>query len=567
MDDNIIEIFAGARVQDVVLKYSQKKYRSALSGEIIIVDKNDNPVDLDGEVSDGQRLYTLSLGKKKRRPIMNMKKHIFTTFFIVFITGLLFSTPAHGAAKSETIVIFHMNDIHAQIDNLAKIAPVIAVERKKNPNVFFMIAGDNFSGNPAVDQYVPKGEPILQLLNRLKVDVLELGNHEFDYGQEILKNFMNKAHYSMICANVKVVPGGGGGAILHQPKPYVILKTKKGNKIAVLGVIQIDKDSHIPSAHPSKLKGLVFSDGIETAQQYRYLKKKNNVFIALSHLGYDADEILAQQMPELDIIVGGHSHTVIKDPKETNGVLITQAGSNARNLGRIEFTIENGKVTGKKGELIDVASLTFEDPEIKAMITKFNDNPEFNRIIAALPMELVGPDELGNLITDAIRNIDQLDMAFHNQGGIRLDRLGPEVRLKNIYKMLPFDNDIVLFEMTPAEIKTLLQHTYRKENGFDLKVSGIEYTVLLTPGSDPEKPLIVKDIELRDEAGNLLDETKTYKVGINDYIASRYTFTHRDPGKALKTLLAPLLIDYLQKGGDVCKNIKKIRTHEKEVNE
>ncbi len=496
---------------------------------------------------------------------MKMKKHIFTTFFIIFIAGLLFSTPAPGATKSETIVIFHMNDIHAQIDNFAKIAPVIDQERKKNPNVFFMNAGDNFSGNPVVDQYIPKGEPILQLLNRLKVDVLELGNHEFDYGQEILKDAMKKARYSMICANVKVVPGEG--AILHQPKPYVILKTKKGTKIAVLGVIQTEKDSHIPSTHPSKLKGLVFSEGVETAQQYRYLKKKSNVFIALTHLGYDADELLAQQMPELDIIAGGHSHTVIKDPKEINGVLITQAGSNARNLGRIEFTVENGKITWKKGELIDVASLKYEDPAIKTMIAKFNDNPEFNRLIATLPMELIGPDELGNLITDAIRNIDHLDIAFHNQGGIRLDRLGPEVRLKNIYKMLPFDNDIVLFEMTPAEIKTLLQHTYRKQNGFDLKVSGIEYTVLVTPGSDPEKPLTVKGVELRDEAGNLLDETKTYKVGINDYIATKYTFTHRDPGKALKTLLAPLLIDYLQKGEDVYKNIKKIRTHEKEVNE
>ncbi|MCX6581674.1 MAG: bifunctional UDP-sugar hydrolase/5'-nucleotidase [Candidatus Aminicenantes bacterium] len=498
---------------------------------------------------------------------MNIKKHIFTAFLIVFIAGLFFSTLVFGASRSETIVIFHMNDIHAQIDNFAKIATVIDNERKKNPNVFFMNAGDNFSGNPVVDQYIPKGEPILQLLNRLKVNVLELGNHEFDYGQEILKDAMKKARYPMICANVKVVPGEGGGAILPQPKPYVILKTKKGTKIAVLGVIQTEKDSHIPSTHPSKLKGLAFSDGIDAAQQYRYLKKKSNIFIALTHLGADGDEVLAQKIPELDIIVGGHSHTTIRDPKETNGVLITQAGSNAKFLGRIELTVTNGKITGKKGELIDVASLAVEDPEIKAMITKFNDNPEFNRIITTLPMELFGPDELGNLITDAVRNIDQLDMAFHNQGGIRLDRLGPEVRLKNIYKMLPFDNDIVLFEMTPAEIKTLLQHTYRKENGFDLKVSGIEYTVLVTPGTEPGKPFKVKDIELRDEVGNLLDESKTYKVGINDYIAARYTFTHRDPGKALKTLLAPLLIDYLQKGGDVCKNIKKIRTHEKEVNE
>jgi len=496
---------------------------------------------------------------------MNIKKHIFTAFFFVFIAGLLFSTPLPGAAKSETIVIFHMNDIHAQIDNFATIAPVIENERKKNPNVFFMNAGDNFSGNPVVDQYIPKGEPMLQLLNRLKVDVLELGNHEFDYGQEILKNFMKKARFPMICGNVKVV--SGGGAILRQPKPYVILKTKKGTKIAVLGVIQTGNDTHIPSTHPDRVKGLVFSDGVETAQQYRYLKKKNNVFIALTHLGADGDEVLAQKMGELDIIIGGHSHTIIKDPKQINGVLITQAGSNAKYLGRIEFTVKNGKITEKKGELIELASLTVEDPVIKAMIIEFNNNPELNRVIAALPMELIGYDRLGNLVTDAVRNVDRLDMAFHNGGGIRVDRLGKEVRVKDVYAMLPFENDIVLFEMTPAEIKSLIKYSYQKQGGLDLKVSGVEYTVLVQREPPPGNRRIFKDVELRDEAGQLLDESKTYKVGVNDYIAGSYKFSHSDPGRALKTIIAPVLIRYLEAGGDICKNIEKIRTLEKEVNE
>jgi len=496
---------------------------------------------------------------------MNIKKHIFTAFFFVFIAGLLFSTPLPGAAKSETIVIFHMNDIHAQIDNFATIAPVIENERKKNPNVFFMNAGDNFSGNPVVDQYIPKGEPMLQLLNRLKVDVLELGNHEFDYGQEILKNFMKKARFPMICGNVKVV--SGGGAILRQPKPYVILKTKKGTKIAVLGVIQTGNDTHIPSTHPDRVKGLVFSDGVETAQQYRYLKKKNNVFIALTHLGADGDEVLAQKMGELDIIIGGHSHTIIKDPKQINGVLITQAGSNSKYLGRIEFTVKNGKITEKKGELIELASLTVEDPVIKAMIIEFNNNPELNRVIAALPMELIGYDRLGNLVTDAVRNVDRLDMAFHNGGGIRVDRLGKEVRVKDVYAMLPFENDIVLFEMTPAEIKSLIKYSYQKQGGLDLKVSGVEYTVLVQREPPPGNRRIFKDVELRDEAGQLLDESKTYKVGVNDYIAGSYKFSHSDPGRALKTIIAPVLIRYLEAGGDICKNIEKIRTLEKEVNE
>lgn len=496
---------------------------------------------------------------------MKIKKHLLITFFIVVIAGLLLSTPVFGAAKSETIVIFHMNDIHAQIDNFAKIASVINNERKNNPNVFFMNAGDNFSGNPVVDQYIPKGEPMLQLLNRLKINVLELGNHDFDYDQEILKNFMKKARCPIICANVKVVPGGG--AVIRQPKPYVILKTKKKNKIAILGLIQRGSDTHIPSTHPDRVKGLEFSDGIDTALQYRYLKNKCSVFIALTHLGAEGDEALANKMGELDIIIGGHSHTIIKDPKQINGVLITQAGGNAKYLGRIEFTVKNGKITEKKGELIELSSLTTEDPIIKTMIVEFNNNPELNRIIATLPMELTGYDQLGNLITDGVRAIDHLDIAFHNGGGIRVDRLGKEVRVKDIYAMLPFENDIVLYEMTPAEIKSLIKYSYQKQGGLDLKVSGIQYTVLVQREPPPGNRLMFKDIELRDETDQLLDESKTYKVGINDYMAGSYKFTHSDPGKALKTMLAPLMIEYLQKGGDVCKNIEKLRTHEKEVNQ
>ncbi|MCU0289782.1 MAG: bifunctional metallophosphatase/5'-nucleotidase [Acidobacteria bacterium] len=495
-----------------------------------------------------------------------MKKYMII-FAILAVTGLFLPISLAGSGqvptKSETIVIFHMNDIHAQIDNFARIAPVIEKERKKFPNVFFMVAGDNFSGNPVVDRYNPRGEPIMQLLNRLKVNALTLGNHEFDYGQEILKEHMEKAKYPVICANVKVIPGGD--AVIPQPKPFITLKTKKGTGIAILGLIQISKGTNIPSTHPDRLKGLVFSDGVETAKQYRYLKKDNNLFIALSHLGYDDDEILANQMGDLDLIIGGHSHTIIKEPKEVNGVLITQAGSNARFLGRIEIKLENGRIISKKGKLIDVATLTCEDPEIKRIIAEFNDNPELNRIIATLPMELTGSDQLGNLITDAVRKMNRLDMVFHNQGGIRLDRMGPKVLLKNIYRMLPFENDVVIFEMTPAEIKSLIANSYRRQNELDLKVSGIQYTVIVQENAGPGKPLVIKDVELKDEAGNLLDENKKYKVGINDYIASSYKFTHKDQGKALKTLIASVVIDYLQ-SGNINQNLKQIRTHEKKVN-
>lgn len=496
---------------------------------------------------------------------MTRNKTILKSLVVLVLMGLLLSCGGNNGEVGATqnaeteIIIFHLNDIHAQIDNFAKIAWFLKQERAKNPNVFLLNAGDNFSGNPVVDQYKPKGEPMLTLLNDVKVDVATLGNHDFDYGQERLKTAMEQAVYPTICANVKV--DTEKGAVIPQLKPYTVLKTSDGIKIAVLGIIQTGRDSHIPATHPKHLTRLTFSWGMEAAKTYRDLRKENEVFIGLTHMGFDSDERLAAEMPELDVIVGGHSHTVVKEPKEINGVLVTQAGSYAKYIGRIRLTVKDGKVIAKSGDLVDVKTLENEIPEIKEKINVFNSNPELSKVIAALPMVVQGKDPLGNLITDAIRNIHELDIAFHNEGGIRAPRLGKEVRMEDVYKLLPFGNDIIRFEMSTAEIKEFITNDYEKYKNFDLKVSGIEYTVVVKPAAGGA--IEVTAVELRDASGALLDDGKTYAVGFNGYVASAYKFSHQDPGKALQTTIAQTLIDYLHRGGDVCKDIEKMRTHKK----
>ncbi len=496
------------------------------------------------------------------------KTFLKSLILLVFLALLLPGQWNYGGTgttqNTETeIVIFHLNDIHAQIDNFAKIAWFLKEERKKNPNVFLLNAGDTFSGNPVVDMYKPKGEPISALLNDVKVDVAALGNHDFDYGQERLKAVMEQAVYPTLCANIKV--DAKKGAIIPQLKPYTVLKTAGGIKIAVLSIVQRGRESGIPATHPKNLAGLTFSWGIEAAKEYRHLKKENDVFIALTHMGFDSDGRLADEMGELDVIVGGHSHTTVKDPKVINGVLVAQAGSNARYIGRIRLTVKDGKVIRKSGDLVQVKSLVNEIPEIKEKIEVFNNNPELDRVIATLPVVVEGKDPLGNLITDAIRGMHKLDIAFHNGGGIRAPRLGQAVRLKDVYKLLPFGNDVIRFEMSTAEVREFIANDYEKHKEFDLRVSGIGCTVVVKPAA--EGKVEVTSVELRDVSGALLDEGKRYSVGINNYVASVYKFTHEDPGKALQTTLAQTLIDYLRKGGDICKDLEKMRTHKREEND
>lgn len=438
------------------------------------------------------------------------------------------------------IVIFHSNDIHGKIDNFAKVAAIIDAEKKGGADVFYFCAGDNFTGNPVIDQYDPPGEPMLELLNRLGLDLLCPGNHEFDYGLENLQKFAARARFPMVSANIEAPPGS-----FPQLRPSVLLKTRGGVKIAVFGLIQIEAGNGLPSTHPDKVKGLRFSEPLAKALEMKKLRAGSNVLIGLTHIGYDQDLLLAQQMPELDVIIGGHSHTRVDPAENVNGVLIAQAGSDNKFLGRVELQVRSGRVVEKKGALIDLSGPMAEDALVKGMIARFNRNPAFARVIAEAPLEITGKDALGSLMTDAMRQVHGLDIAFQNGGGIRLNLLPKKITLKDIYTLDPFGNQVVQFAMTAAEIRGLIESSVAKGGEIDLQVSGISYVVR----SDSAKQ--VKEILLREAYGTPLAEDKKFQVGISSYVASAYNFAHADPGRSLQSTTADALIRYLQSGADL----------------
>jgi len=438
---------------------------------------------------------------------------------------------------SETrIVIFHLNDVHGKIDNFAKIAAIVAAERRTDAEVFLLSAGDNFTGNPIIDQYDPPGEPVLELFNHLGLDLMCLGNHEFDPGLANLDRFAARARFPIVTANLQPPAG-----TLSRLSPHAILRTRSGVKLAVFGLIQIEPGNGLPSTHPDRVRGLRFSEPLARALELKNLRAEGQVFVGLTHLGYEDDLRLAQQMPELDVIVGGHSHTRV-DPAETvNGVLVAQAGSDARFLGRIELRVRRGRVVEKSGRLIDLTGTLAEDPEVKGMIARFNQNPALARVLVETPVELEGKDALGSLMTDALRQAHGLDIAFQNDGGIRLPRLPRRITLKDAYTLDPFGNQVVEMAMTAAEIRGLIHDSFRKGREIDLQVSGISY-VVRTAGPDRQ----VTDILLRDAGGQPLPEGKPFRVGVSSYIASAYDFPHADPGHALGSTTVAALIQFLE---------------------
>jgi 2',3'-cyclic-nucleotide 2'-phosphodiesterase (5'-nucleotidase family) len=442
------------------------------------------------------------------------------------------------ASAEARIVIFHTNDAHGKIDNFAKVAAIIDAERKSGSEVFFFSAGDNFTGDPVVDQYDPPGEPMLEVLDRLGLDVSSLGNHEFDYGMEAVRKLA--ARFPTVSANIEAPPGSLPGL-----RPWVVLTARGGTKIVVFGLIQIEPVSGLPSTHPDKLGDLRFSGPLAKALELKTLRSAGQILIGLTHIGYEQDLLLAKQMPEIDVIIGGHSHTRVNPAEVVNGVLVAQAGSDNLFLGRIDLLLKNGRVAEKKGRLIDLSRVPDEDDTIKAMLAKYHKNPTLARVIAEAPLEISGKHALGSLVTDAIRLVHGLDIAFQNNGGIRLNRLPRAITLKDVYTLDPFGNETVEIVMSPAEIRGLIKTSFEKRKELDLQVSGISYIVR----TDSAKQ--IKEIKLNYPDGSPIAEDRTYKVGLSSYVATTYGFAHRDPGRSLHTTTVEDLIRYLKSGVDL----------------
>ncbi|MDR3227630.1 MAG: bifunctional metallophosphatase/5'-nucleotidase [Prevotellaceae bacterium] len=472
-----------------------------------------------------------------------MKKLFYLLAIFAFVS-------CSSANEEKQIIILSTNDMHAKIDDYAKVAAYVEKVRSENKNVLLFSAGDMFSGNPVVDKYPDKGYPMIEIMNKIGYDYGVLGNHEFDYGQDFLVKRIEQAKFPILCANIKIYEQSP----VKQPEPYVIFKLD-GIKICILSTIQVEDSNGklIPSAHPDKLKNIDFFQPVETELEYKYLREKCDLFISLNHDGIDEDSILAQKMPELDIIIGGHTHTLV-DGMIVNGVLISQTECYLKYIGKTTITLKDKKVIDKKFELIDVSTLQDENEEIKTLITKCYEESPLNEIIGKAGADFDGKENLGGLMTDAITSVLNTDIAFQNSGGIRIAKIekGDISRLK-IYELDPFDNEVILFEMTYDEIYSLIKNSYRKNSKYaDLQVSGMSYNVKV-------KAEEVIDIEMYDiKSGKLLDKNKKYKVGMNSYIAADYKFEHADAGKSLNITTAETLEEYIKQQKEV--NPKPDRT-------
>lgn len=460
----------------------------------------------------------------------SMLRNVFKSILFIVVVSIFISCQPK---KTTRIAILHTNDMHGSLKNFDKLYFLKDSLLNIYDTVYLLSAGDMFSGNPYVDYHAERGYPIVDLMNKLKYSAAALGNHEFDYGQTVLEKRISQADFPILAANIV-------SDDLHlmslSGEQYL-----KYNDITIQLISLIETENNgKPSSHPKNLDGINFIDPHVKASELLTDINTEHTLIGLTHLGFFDDSTLALNQPEFDVIIGGHSHTKIKDSKWVNNVLITQAGDYLKYVGLIELEYRGDKLQEKNYRLIDFNSLPEQNNYITELISEYEQSEYLDEELAVATTSLKNRNELGCFYTDAQLHSLGVDFAFQNYWGIRVDSLTAGIiTRKDILKLDPFNNELVLYNMNIDELKSLIGSGYSTSYKFDLFIAGGTYAL----ETDANDSLLA--VHIYNYSGKPISPNKTYKVALNSYIASSYNLSCTDTGRHTNTITSDNIMKYL----------------------
>ncbi len=378
--------------------------------------------------------------------------------------------------------ILHSNDIHGDflaevqgkkgklMGGLALLSGYINKVRAEEKNVFYLIAGDMLQGSLIDSQY--KGISTIEIMNYLAPDVVTLGNHELDYGLPHLLFLEKMANFPIVNANLYIKKYNK-----RLMNPYLILK-KDGFDVLFTGIIT---EKIMDSLKQDQLIGS-FIDLEEASQEVgkicnAYKNDDIDLTILLTHIGYESDIKLAKLLdPEwgVDMIIGGHSHTVLKEPAMVNNVLIAQAGVGSDQIGRFDIIVDDdtNSIVDYHWQLIPIdESLAEPDHDLEKFIQSFKKkvDEKYNTLVCKTATKLTHPKReietsLGNLIADAFTQSSGTDVMLVGSGSIRVKELGPLVRLKDFIACFPYDDALTRFQVSGQQLKQIFAYIMRPSN-------------------------------------------------------------------------------------------------------
>ena len=369
------------------------------------------------------------------------------------LLGLALLFAAQSVAEVRSLTILHTNDLHARLTALengrggfAVLAAVIRKERAQCTDCILLNAGDLAQGSPVSTIF--QGEPVFAIANLFQFDAATLGNHDFDYGWLQTRKFIQTANYPMVSANI-----GGEGGRLFTPKPYVIL-TVNGLRVAVIGAMT--EDLHNLST-PKLLGEWHTLPLIETVRKYAAeVRDQSDLIVLLGHITGAEENQLLTTATEIPVLVTGHIHTGLEHEVTRAGRILVRVKGYGEELGRLELKVDtdkkapvswNWKRIPVDGRRIEAApDVAVEVKRWEDEVTKRVDQP------LAISKRKFDKVEVKRLIEQAMRDETGADFAFINLGGVRDVVPKGQLRERNIWNIMPFDNRVVFGKFKGAAL-------------------------------------------------------------------------------------------------------------------
>jgi 5'-nucleotidase/UDP-sugar diphosphatase len=372
---------------------------------------------------------------------------------LILIVSVLMLVPA--VAEQRQLIILHTNDFHGRIKQenefagAARITALVNQVRENNEAVLFLNAGDSISGTPVSTLF--EGIPIFEVMNMMGYDAAALGNHEFDHGFRQIEKFRDIANYPLLSINAY---SPKGELLADAP---LLVKDIAGIKVAIIGVIT-EQTPHM--IIPLGNADIYFADPKEAVESaVSALCGKVDVMIVLSHVGHEEELVLARETNCIDVIVGGHSHTVVDPGVMVGQTLVVQAGEYGSHVGIIELNVDTktNKMLSVKSELIPAKELPGPAPEVAAAVKAWTDRvaDQVDYEIAKVSRDY-SKEELQIILEDILADATGAEFGFYNMGGIRdVLRKGP-VTARNIWTIEPFGNNLVTIRAKGSIVRRML---------------------------------------------------------------------------------------------------------------
>ncbi len=476
--------------------------------------------------------------------------------FVFLSVATLYGDPDPETVKLTILTFNDIYDVNAQNGYLgvAGLKTLLDKERQTSDRYITTVNGDFLS--PSIYSSVSKGKHMIDIFNLLEVDVVTFGNHEFDFGAEVLADRIKESEFVWLGTNV---------IDIHSGMPFANTASTVLFQIGTITFGMIGLTTTETAELSSAPRGILFAPIILSAQAAVHKLKKHgaDVVIALTHLYFNEDIQLARNVPEIDVILGGHDHEPMAYIE--GNTLIFKSGVDGKYLGRIDLEIEKRQV-GERSKTIVYPSYKLlpnhgyeRNPQILAKLEEFKTFAEM-RMSAKLGITTdamttktvrKGENAFANIVTDALRKYYNADIGILNGGAIRGFRdysAAYGLTRGDIQAELPFNNVAVLIEISGENLLKAIEYGLMKMDeqcGCFLHFSGLRvvYDSKSKPGSR------VREVFVNDQP---IDRNAKFKVATADYVIrggdgnSSFTNSNILVGSGTGKLLADVLSDYIK---------------------